>query len=366
MTSPAPTPIRYREDLEHPRQDEAELIDKLVAKLHGNNVWAYKKYRHAIRDAHAKSHGILIGELTVDPDLPEELAQGLFARAATYPVFGRLSSTSGALRHDRLRGIRGLGLKVLGVEGPRLQDDGATTQDFLLVTHREFPFKDAHAYLVRGMPLAWLLARLPDRVMMVVQWVLARVKPVVHRFGGKLPVALELFVEPNIPILGNTFFSSAPIRYGDYVAKFCLAPLSPSVKVLSSQLMPDDAGPEAFRDMVVEFFRHDSAVYELRVQLCTDPVTMPIEDATVAWPESVSPHRRVATVTFPAQDAYGDKRRIFGDDVLSFNAWTGLAAHRPLGSINRLKLKVYEASSTFRHEKNHQPLLEPVTVDVPE
>ena len=36
-------------------------------------------------------------------------------------------------------------------------------------------------------------------------------------------------------------------------------------------------------------------------------------------------------------------RRAFGDDVLSFNSWRGLEAHRPLGSINRLKKLVYEA-----------------------
>jgi hypothetical protein len=49
--------------------------------------------------------------------------------------------------------------------------------------------------------------------------------------------------------------------------------------------------------------------------------------------------------------------------VLSFNSWRALAAHRPLGSINRLKQKVYEASSNFRHEKNHVPRLEPTDID---
>jgi hypothetical protein len=54
---------------------------------------------------------------------------------------------------------------------------------------------------------------------------------------------------------------------------------------------------------------------------------------------------------------------VFGDDVLSFNSRRGLAAHRPMGSINRLKQKVYEASSNFRHEKNHVPRLEPTDID---
>src|SRR5882672_8350618 len=141
--------VPYCEHLEDPERDEDQLIKKIADVLHGNNQWAYKKYRHGIRDAHAKSHGI-------------------FATSGPYEVIARLSSTSGALRSDETRGIRGLGIKVLRVPGDRaLPDDTATTQDFILVTHREFPFADARAYLKRGMPFAVLLARLPDAVLIL-------------------------------------------------------------------------------------------------------------------------------------------------------------------------------------------------------
>jgi hypothetical protein len=142
-----PTYLAYSDDLERPIPDEDAVIEQMVRTLQGNSEWA------------AKSHGILRGELTVYPNLPPELAQGLFATPATYPAIARLSSTAGALRSDQLRGIHGLGVKLIGVDGPRcLPDDGANTQDLLFVTHREFPFADATAYRRRGMPLA----RLPD------------------------------------------------------------------------------------------------------------------------------------------------------------------------------------------------------------
>jgi hypothetical protein len=119
--------------------------------------------------------------------------------------------------------------------------------------------------------------------------------------------------------------------------------------------------------MVVDFFRSNSAEYELRVQLCTDTASMPIEDATVAWPEKDSPHIPVAKITFPVQYPDTAARRAFGDDVLSFNSWRGLDAHRPLGSINRLKKLVYEASSDFRHRVNNIARLEPSDVaDLPD
>ncbi|MEZ0385147.1 catalase family protein [Mycobacterium sp. pW045] len=351
--------MRYREDLERPRSDENEVIDKITASLRHNNERAYRKFKHGLRDAHAKSHAILRGELTVYPDLPEELAQGLFAAPATYPVIARISTTSGVLRSDQIRGVRGLAIKVLGVHGPRaLADDDATTQDFIMVTHREFLFADAHAYLAQGMPTARVLAMLPDRVL----WAGSEVLAAATKVGVRLPSNLAVFIAANTHILGETFYSSAPLRYGDYVAKMLYAPLSDAVKDLQGQLVPRDAGQDAHRDLMIDFFRDNAAEYELRVQLCTDVVTMPIEDATVAWPEAASPHRPVAKITFPRQNPCSPERRAFGDDVLSFNSWRALADHRPLGSINRLKLQVYEASSQYRHTVNAAPRIEPTDI----
>jgi hypothetical protein len=355
--------LRYRDDLEKPRPDEEQIIDKIIAVLRNNNEYAYRTYKRGLRDAHAKSHGILRGELTVHPDLPPELAQGLFATAATYPVIARLSSTAGAIRSDQLRGVRGLGIKVLGVSGPRAQpDDDATTQDFIMVTHREFLFADAHAYHTLGMPTAWALARLSDPAMNIASSALAALdQHILRRIGRPLPPVLGVFVRPTTHILGDTFYSSAPLRYGDHVAKLLYAPSSPEVVALQEQPM-GYTGVNALQDMMVDFFASHSAEYELRVQLCTDTTTMPIEDATVAWPESASPHRTVATIRFERQDPYSPERRAFGDDVLSFNSWRGLAAHRPLGSINRLKKRVYEASSNYRHNVNNAPRLEPTDI----
>ncbi|WP_433602516.1 catalase family protein [Nocardia sp. CA-135953] len=360
--------LRYRDDLERPRPDEERDIDRIIAVLRTNNERAYRMHKHGLRDAHAKSHGILRGELTVHPGLPPELAQGLFATPATYPVVARLSTTSGVIRSDQLRGVRGLGIKVLGVDGPRaLPGDQASTQDFIMVTHREFLFADAHAYYTQGMPTAWVLARLPDPVLHTGSTVLSALDAhVLRRIGRPLPPNLGVFVRPNTHILGETFYSSAPLRYGDYIAKILYTPVSPEVSALTGQPVGHDAGINAHQEMVVDFFACHSAEYELRVQLCTDLDTMPIEDATVEWPEAESPHRTVATIRFDRQDPYTPQRRAFGDDVLSFNSWRGLDAHRPLGSINRLKQRVYEASSNYRHNVNNAPRLEPTPDQLPQ
>ncbi|MGO9155761.1 catalase family protein [Mycobacterium sp.] len=355
----------YSDELERRRWDEEFWIGWIVKVLGWNNRSAYRKYKHGIRDAHAKSHGILQGKLIVEDGLDEELSQGLFGGPKKeFDVIARLSSTSGALRSDQLRGVRGLGIKVLEVEGEREPDTGlpgepgATTQDFVLVTHREFPFADVRAYATKGMLAAFLLALLSDRGLRFVSHLLDAAVMV----GIKLSPTLALLVLPNNHILGETFYSSAPLRYGDYVVKMRYRPSSPSVKALTGVPVPRDAGPDAHRDMVVQFFDSNSAEYELQVQLCTDTRTMPIEDASVEWPESASQYRTVAKIKFDMQSADSPERRAYGDDVLSFNSWRTLKAHGPLGSINRLKKKVYEASSNFRHDMNKVERSEPATI----
>ncbi|OCB14682.1 catalase [Mycolicibacterium porcinum] len=352
-------PVPYSPELEQPRADEAEDIEKIVEALHKNNERAYKKFKHGLRDAHAKSHAILRGELIVNPDLPEVLAQGIFASQRSYPVIARISTTSGVLRSDKNRGVRGLGIKAIGVHGERAmkdpQDQQNVTQDFVLVTHEEFLFADAHAYRTLGMLSATLLARLSDNAM----WAVSELLGALKKIRLPIPENLAVFAAPNRPILGETFFSSAPIRFGDYVARFKYEPTSPEVKALADQTLPRNPGQDEHRDLIMAFFEKNSAEYTFSVQLCLDTKTMPIEDATKRWD---SPYLPVAKVVFPRQNPYSALRRAYGDDVLSFNSWRGLEAHRPLGSINRLKLKVYEASSDFRHKMNHIDRHEPADI----
>src|SRR5690606_12044405 len=65
-----------------------------------------------------------------------------FAKPATFRTLVRFSNGDGARRSDRKPDVRGVALKLLGVDGrkviPGLED--ATTQDFLLVRAPSMPF----------------------------------------------------------------------------------------------------------------------------------------------------------------------------------------------------------------------------------
>ncbi len=155
----------------------------------------------------------------------------------------------------------------------------------------------------------------------------------------------------------------AALRYGDHVAKISAAPRSQDVRALTGRPVGRRAGDSALRDLVADFFASHGAEYDLRAQLCVDVDRMPIEDASVLWPEELSPHQVVAVLHLPAQDPYSDARRRYADDVLSFNPWHALEAHRPLGSIMRSRRVAYARSSDFRHTVNGVREREPSSID---
>ncbi|NHZ80409.1 catalase [Massilia sp. CCM 8695] len=352
------TYVPYNDNLEQKQENEDEIIDSVVESMMRVNTRVFDKHRHAKRDAHAKCHGVLVGHVTVYDNLAPHLAQGVFARPATYPVVIRLSTAPGDIHSDKLPSPRGMAIKMLGVDGPQFlpKRQDATTQDLLLVNHPVIAFGHAAAYL-KTQKLLEKHADDPDMVRRIVAALARGGSKALHALGIENPV-VDTLGAPNNHILGETFFSMAAVRYGDYVAKLCAAPLSDKVRTLTGQPLGDDADDSALRNLVVDFFAGQGAEYELRAQLCTDIATMPIEDASIEWPQEASPYQPVAKLTIPPQQAFSPARRVFADDVLSFNPWHCIEAHRPLGSIMRARIKAYEASSKFRHEMNAQPRIE--------
>ena len=77
-------PLLYSSDIETIAEDEERLTAEIVEQMAAGNRCAFEHHRHAIRDAHAKSHAVLKGTLTVHDDLAPELRQGIFMRPATY------------------------------------------------------------------------------------------------------------------------------------------------------------------------------------------------------------------------------------------------------------------------------------------
>ena len=352
-------PVRYDPSLEHVAPDEAETQQALLATMRGIAETTFRDYGHAVRSVHAKSHALLEGELTVLDGLPPELAQGMFARPAAYPVVMRVSTNPGDILDDRVSAPRGLAVKVIGVDGERLPGaEGTVTQDFVMANGPAFGAPDAKAFLGS----LKLLAATTDKAegaKMALSKALRGVNTALKAVGVESPTVTSMGGQPLTHPLGESFYSQAPQRHGDYVAKVMVAPVSPNLLALKDQLLDLHGNPNGLRQAAIDAMAHMGGEWEVRVQLCTDLDRMPVEDASKQWPEDESPYRPVARIRVPAQPAWSEVRAVQADDGLAFSPWHGLLAHQPLGSINRARRPAYVALSAFRAEHNGYPNPEP-------
>ncbi len=327
---------------EYQPADEQDHIDSLIGELRAKMERDYAKTR-MLRDAHPKMHGCVRGELAVVPNLPPELGIGVFKQSRTYPVWVRFSNQNGTVSPDTKPDIRGVAIKLMGVEGKKLTPGGdrEMNHDFILISDSRFVTKDVAEFdgLVRA---------LVGGILKISWFFLTHLRAL-----RNLTSSLRCFGNP----LSIRYFSVAPYLLGERAAKYSLTP-----RDAAATPVPANPSGDYLREAMVRQLGSRDAVFDFAVQIQTDPYKMPIEDPGIAWDETDSPFQKVATLTIPSQVFDTPERREFGDN-LSFNPWRALPEHRPLGGISQARRQVYEALSIFRHERNQAARVEPSVND---
>ena len=220
----------------------------------------------------------------------------------------------------------------------------------MFATGTTFPSGTAKGFL-RDAKQIGLATPMPEGVKSAVSSTMRNFNKVLHALGTESPKA-DFFGHPFSHPLADAYFSQAPLRFGDHVAKLGTVPVSPAQIALKDWELDPLHDEDGFRHAVVDYFRRNEAVFELRAQLWTNADSQPIEDASVDWPVAESAYRTVAKIRIAAQDAYSAPRQHFFDQVMTFSPAHTLLAHRPLGSTMRARLQVYRALSTFRQREN--------------
>lgn len=356
------SPLIYDPSMEHLEEDEVATTAGLIETMQNITAVTTKDYARGVRSVHAKSHGLLIGKMTVIDGLPTELSQGLFANVGTYDVVMRLSTIPGDILDDRVSTPRGMAIKILGVHGERLSgSENDMTQDIVLVNGPAFLKSKAKDFLGSVKVLAMTTDK-AEGLKIAFSAVARGTEKLIESVGNNSPTLISLGGHPETNVLGETYYSQAPILYGAHVAKVALFPVSPSLTALTKAPVDLSDKPNGLRDAVVQHFASDSGEWEVRIQLCTDLNTMPIEDASVLWSEDTNPHVAVARIMMLSQPAWNDAREAALDQGLSFSPWHGLASHRPLGSIMRVRKAVYQTLAAERMKSNGRTAGEPTTI----
>lgn len=360
---PVAPPIYYQACHEMLEEGEAETQAKLIETLRSISETTLKDSGHATRSVHAKSHGLLRAKLHVPADLVPELAQGIFSKAGTWPVVIRFSTIPGDILDDNVSTPRGMAIKIIGVEGERLPgSEGATTQDFVLVNGPRFPTPSAKNFNSRLKLLAATTDKAPA-LKKALSTLFQGVERSIEAVGGKSSALIAMGGHPETHVLGETFYSQVPVLFGPYIAKISVAPASENLIALKNAKVDLKDNPDGLRAAVIDFFATNEAVWDVRVQLCNDIDVMPIEDASVVWPEELSPYITVAQIKAEPQAGWSQALSELVDDGMAFNPWHGITAHRPLGSIMRIRKTAYEMSSKFRAHANSVAIEEPKNLD---
>jgi len=115
MSTPNDRYVAYSDSVEVALSNEGQIFDELAAAMRRIAEMIGDRARHAARAVHAKSHGLLKAELSVDTEsLPEPLRQGLFGTNNHYPAIMRPSTNPGDILPDSISTPRGLAVKLIG------------------------------------------------------------------------------------------------------------------------------------------------------------------------------------------------------------------------------------------------------------
>jgi hypothetical protein len=330
---------------ERPLPQEAMLTREIIAAMAAFMQATYRPGQYQ-RAGNTKTHGVVRGVFEVLDDLPVQLRKGIFKHQRSYPAWVRFAGP-GPLSPPDIKdaGILSVGIKVMGVPGPKLLADERFTQDFTGISAPTFTTPNVREnvklqrHVRAGTPALYFLdPRSPHVLDMLMQglWAKTQTSPLEARY-----------------------WSCAAYLLGDGQAmQYSLVPSSSK-----RTRVPLRPSANYLRRAMAHTLSRDEVVFHFTVQRQTDPYRMPIEDASVRWPEGLSPHVPVAKLRLPMQRFDSPAQLAFADH-LSINPWHCIAAHRPLGNQNRARRTIYEQLSQLRQSMDDTPHIEPTGDEV--
>ncbi|KAF9658030.1 LodA/GoxA family CTQ-dependent oxidase [Tenacibaculum mesophilum] len=290
----------------------------------------------AERAVFRKQHGIAYGRFVVNKDIEEQFKIGIFA-GDTYECAVRFSSDTGPTSPD-LHSTLGVGLKLFGVEGPKLLGDGTNT-DFIFQNIDRFFARDAQQMC--SFTTAGVIDRDYDSY-------IAK--------HPELASILKAMTKEEASVLSASYWAILPFKLGDS-------------QIVKYRLVPEDTYKGTpFNDNnylgidLQQRLLTKEATFRFEIQLRTNDATMPLDDAQVVWSTEESPYICIAKLHLPQQDVASIGQAEFGSN-LAFNIWRTLPQHEPLGSIAQARKVVYAASAEARHQANGQQLQEPKEIN---
>jgi len=124
---------------------EEAYLDRIIETMATYMNTHYKPGDYQ-RAGNTKTHGILRGEVIIRDDLPTDFRHGVFAETRKFPAWVRFSGPGRDSPPDIDDvGFVSIGIKMMGVPGPKLLDDEKFTQDLIGICTPTFVTPDTKA-----------------------------------------------------------------------------------------------------------------------------------------------------------------------------------------------------------------------------
>lgn len=297
----------------------------------------------ARRDAHPKAHGCVKANVTVGQNLDSTLSKGVFQPGKSYSAWIRFSNGDGDPNRPDFEGDgRGMAIKLLDIGADTLlpDDQGAKTQDFIMISHPVFLINDVESYTS-------LISHVNSD-----NWFVSIFRPLLLPldlgFSGVL-IARDTTSKKIDNPLKTRYWSMVPYQLGvgdaRQAIKFSARPCSPH-----THAVPAGADKDFLRTAMRNTLSTEDACMELLVQPRTS-ISMSVENSKTEWLEADAPFHSVARIDIPKQKFDTPAQNEFCEN-LSFTPWHALPEHRPLGAVNRMRKVIYLHISGFRRKMN--------------
>ena len=324
--------------------DEKEITGSIIKQM---TMFTHKHYEHsfALRAGNTKTYGVVKGEFEILPNLAENLRQGVFRYPKTYPAWVRFAGPGPLAPADmKDNGVLSIGIKLMGVEGEKLLDE-KWTQDFTGISAPTFTTPNIienlklQKQVYEGTPLFYFINPFDS-----------------HLLDG---IMQGLFSRTQTSPLEVQYYSCVAYLFGEGKA------VHYSIKPCSDEQTKIPRKPSAnyLREAMAKTLSKKEVTFDFMIQFQTDAYRMPIENASVEWPEKLSPFIPVARLHLPVQKFDSRSQMAFAEN-LSYNPWHCIADHRPLGDQNRARKAIYFALSELRLTMNGEARIEPTGAEM--
>lgn len=285
-----------------------------------------------LRPVFQKLHGVATCRLEMRKGLDLAYRTGLFATPC-YDGWIRFSSDT-LETATGFGSTLGVGLKLWDVAGGTILDGAeGRTADFIFQNHPVFFVDDA------GEMCRFIKAGVVDGDY--------------NLYLDDHPETVAILGEmakPVASVLASSYWTILPAAFGSGFAKLALTPTLDIEPPAEQPADPDYLGAD-----LAQRLQSDAATFTLSVQLRTDPDGMPLDRATVAWDETVSPLVPIADLTIPPQTLRPER----DSDRLAFNIFRVPESHAPQGSLAQARKQAYAHSAQVRRTANALPATEP-------